>query len=168
VIDLAVAGTLLLSVALLCVGRSMTAISICAVQSLLAASVLGQTLALPAVLAAAFNAIAMPLALAEPLKQRVSGVMGWGTVAVTSIVALALFGSLGAGRIAAGAAVVLLGLLLPGMRRHAIAASVGLLSSQNGLVLVAGARPDLRLLAAIAVAIPISPALALAARWLPR
>jgi hypothetical protein len=173
VIDLAIAITLLLSVALLCVRRFGTALLICAAQALFAACVLGRTIAPAAVLAVAFNGIALPLVLArlagsDPLDQRVSGMFAWGVVAVTAVAALALFGGLGAGRFAAGAAVVLLGLLLSPMRQHALATAVGLLSSQNGLVLVAGTRPDLRLLAAIVVAIPISPALALAARWLPR
>jgi hypothetical protein len=173
VIDLAVASTLLLSVALLGVRRFRRALSICAAQALLAACVLGPTSAPAALLAVAFNGIAMPLALAylagpEPLVQRVNGMLAWGTAAVASVALLPLLGALNAGRFAAGTAVVLLGLLSAGMRSHAFTACVGLLSSQNGLVLVAGARPDLRPLAAIVAAVPISPALALAARWLPR
>ena len=62
----------------------------------------------------------------------------------------------------------LLGLLLAVMRSDAWAPALGLLSSQNGLVLVAGASPDLSLLAALAVAVPLVPGLVLAGKWLRR
>ncbi|HEX4172084.1 MAG TPA: hypothetical protein VHY82_06350 [Acetobacteraceae bacterium] len=50
-IDLAITGTLLLSIALLCVRRMETAVPVCAMQALLAACVLGQRLAAPAAVA---------------------------------------------------------------------------------------------------------------------
>jgi len=62
----------------------------------------------------------------------------------------------------------LLGPLLMVVRSHALAPALGLLSSQNGLVLVAGALSDVSLPAAVAVAVPLVPALVLAESWLRR
>ena len=70
--------------------------------------------------------------------------------------------------VAVGVSVTLLGLLLIVARSHALAPALGLLSSQNGLVLVAGAHPDVSLPAALAVAVPLIPALVLADHWLRR
>ena len=69
---------------------------------------------------------------------------------------------------AVGVSVALLGLLLVVVRSHALAPALGLLSSQNGLVLVAGAHPHVSLPAALAVAVPLVPALVLADHWLRR
>jgi hydrogenase-4 membrane subunit HyfE len=173
VIDLALTVSLLLSIALLCVRRIDASTPICAAQALFAAIVLGHRLAVPAVLAVALNGVAMPLAVARmagpaPLRQRGSGMLAWAAVVATLVAALALFGGVGTQRLTAGVAVVLLGLLLIALRSHATAAALGLLSSQNGLVLVAGVIPGLAPSAAFAVAMPVAPALALAAPWLRR
>ena len=69
---------------------------------------------------------------------------------------------------AVGVSVALLGLLLLLVRSHALAPALGLLSSQNGLVLVAGAHPHMSLPAAVAVAVPLVPALVLADNCLRR
>ena len=77
------------------------------------------------------------------------------------------FASVGiGGSAAAGVSVTLLGLLLIVLRSHAL--SVGMLSSQNGLVLVASAHPDISQAAALVVAVPLVPALVLADSWLRR
>jgi hydrogenase-4 membrane subunit HyfE len=65
-------------------------------------------------------------------------------------------------------AVALLGLSLIGLRSHALLPVVGLLSSQNGIVLVAAAQPALARPMALAVAVPLVPALVLAESWLRR
>ena len=73
------------------------------------------------------------------------------------------FGSLGNG-IASGVAVVLLGLLLAARG----AAPIGLLSAQNGVVLVAAAIPDLPPESMLFATLPLLPALLLAHAWLRR
>ena len=75
---------------------------------------------------------------------------------------------LGAGEIlATGASVTLLGILLALLRSEGWAV-LGLLASQNGLILVAGANPDLSRMAALAVAVPLVPGLVLAGMRLRR
>jgi hypothetical protein len=54
------------------------------------------------------------------------------------------------------------------VRSHALAPVLGVLSSQNGLVLVAGAHPGVSLPAALAVAVPLVPGLVLTDIWLRR
>jgi hydrogenase-4 membrane subunit HyfE len=67
--------------------------------------------------------------------------------------------------VAAGASVALLGLLLIAFRAHPLAPVLGFLSSQNGLVMLAGAQSELALPTALAVALPLVPALVLAESW---
>ncbi len=168
------AATLLLSVGLLCVRRTETAVLLCALQALVAAASLGEAAPLLALCAALLNGVALPLAVARMGSAAVATVRGNAIVSGGVTLALvtaagAIFARIGAGELmAVGASVTLLGLWLSVARSDALAPAVGLLSSQNGLVLVAGAHPDLSLPAALAVAIPLVPGLVLADRWLRR
>jgi hypothetical protein len=165
------AAALLLSVGLLCVRRAGTAELLCALQALVAAAPLGEAAPAIAVGAALLNGVALPLAIvrlggaaaaATPGNAIVSGGVTLALVAAIG----ALFARVGAGGlVAAGVSVTLLGLWLIAVRADAQAPAVGLLSAQNGLVLVAGAHPELSLPAALAVAVPAVPALVLADRW---
>jgi hypothetical protein len=166
VIGVVGAAALLLSIGLLCARRIDTAVQLCALQALFAAASLGEVAV--AILAFALNGVVLPLAVARMngdtmLTVRGSAMLSWAVVlallAATGIV-LARVGT--DGLAAVGASVALLGVLLIVLRSHALAPAVGLLSSQNGLVLVAGAHPDVSLPAALAVAIPLIPALILA------
>ncbi|MEJ0016885.1 MAG: hypothetical protein WDN25_09990 [Acetobacteraceae bacterium] len=190
-IAVAAAGALLLSVGLLCVRRLDVALPLLALQSACAAATLGHVAAIPAF---ALGGVVLPLAMAwmrpaTALAARGGAVSLWlsplwasplwasplraslpwaGAVALP-LAAIALFARSGSGEaVAAGVSVVALGLWLVAMRRHALATVLGLLAAQNGLVLVAGAYPDLPPTAAFAVAVPLLPALALADAWLHR
>jgi hypothetical protein len=169
------AAALLLSIGLLCVRRIDTVVRLCALQALFAAASLGETALALALLACALNGVALPVALARRdgatlLTRRrgavVSGAAALGLVSAT----VAGMAQAGTGGMAAvvGVSVALLGLLLLMLRSHGLAPALGLLSSQNGLVLVAGAHPHVSLPAALAVAVPLVPALALADNWLRR
>ena len=63
---------------------------------------------------------------------------------------------------------MLLGLLLVVLRQHPLAPALGLLSSQNGLLLVAAAIPDLPPSAVLLVVLPLLPGSLLANAWLRR
>jgi methenyltetrahydromethanopterin cyclohydrolase len=93
-----------------------------------------------------------------------------GGVTLTLVTAAGtIFARVAAGGLSAvGVSVTLLGLWLLVVRSDALAPAVGLLSSQNGLVLIAGVHPDLSLPAALAAAVPLVPGLVLADRWLRR
>jgi hypothetical protein len=172
VIGVVSAAALLLSIGLLCARRIDTAVQLCALQALLAAASLGEVAV--AILAFALNGIVLPLAVARMngatmLTVRGNAMLSWtaalALLAVTSVV----FSRVGTGGlVAVGASVALLGVLLIVLRSHALAPAVGLLSSQNGLVLVAGAHPGGSLPAALVVAVPLIPALILADNWLRR
>jgi hypothetical protein len=156
---------LLLSIGLLCVRRIGLAIALCAVQALFAATSFCTTRPWMALLGLALNGIALPLATARMEKPTLVGgsdIVAW-LAAIAMLVASAEFFT---GPVAAGASVVLLGLLLA-LRSHA-APEIGLLSSQNGLVLVGAAHPDLPVPAALAIAVPLLPALLVADAWLRR
>jgi hypothetical protein len=155
-----IAGTaaLLLSIGLLCARRIDTAAQLCALQALVAAAPLGGT-ALPiALCAVVLNGVALPLAItrmnsAAIMTVRGGAIASWAATFGLVTVISALFARFGAGgSVANGVSVALLGLL----------------ASQNGLVLVAGAHPALSLPAALATAVPLVPGLILANRWLRR
>ena len=67
--------------------------------------------------------------------------------------------------IALGASVVLLGLLVMALRAHPLAPVLGLLTAQNGLVLVVSASPNIQFVTAFVVAVPLTPAIVLANSW---
>ena len=110
-------------------------------------------------LAFALNGVALPVAVArmnsaEPLTLRGNALVSRAGATVLLLAAVACMTKVGTGRVAAaGTSVALLGLLLVIARSHALAPVIGLMSSQNGLVLVAGAHPGVSLPAALAVAI---------------
>jgi hydrogenase-4 component E len=168
------AAALLLSVALLCVRRTGTAVLLCALQALVAAASLGEAAPSIALCAALLNGVALPLAAARLSGGAVATVRGnrivSGGVTLTLVTAAGtIFARVAAGGLSAvGVSVTLLGLWLLVVRSDALAPAVGLLSSQNGLVLIAGVHPDLSLPAALAAAVPLVPGLVLADRWLRR
>jgi hydrogenase-4 membrane subunit HyfE len=174
VIGAAGAATLLLSVALLCVKRIDTAAWACALQALCAAMPLGESAAAVAVLAFALNGVMLPLALvrmndgAMPALRH-NALLVWAMALALLVVIISVAANIGAGEIMpAGVSVTLLGVLLAVLRSDTWTPALGLLSSQNGLVLVAGASPDLSGMAAFAVAVPLVPGLVLAGMRLRR
>ncbi len=168
------AAALLLSIGLLCARWIDTAVWLCALQAALAAILLDEVSAAFALLAFALNGIALPVAVArmnsaELLTLRGNALVSWAGATVVLLAAVACMTKVGTGgTVAAGTSVALLGLLLVKVRSNTLAPALGLLSSQNGLVLVAGAHPGVSLPAALAVAIPLVPALVLAENWLRR
>jgi hypothetical protein len=167
-------AVLLLSIGLLCARRIDTATQLCTLQALFAAITLGETAAVIAMLAFLLNGVALPLAIARmngatTLTLRGNAILSWAAALVLLVVTSLVFAKVGADElVAAGASVALLGILLIVQRPHALAPALGLLSSQSGLVLVAAAHPDVSLPAALAVAVPLVPALALGETWLRR
>jgi hypothetical protein len=174
VIGAAAAIALVLSIGLLYARRVVTAMRICALQALVVAVVLGATTAIAGILAVVANGVALPLAIAR-VRSPPTFVAGGETV-LSTIAALAaplaimiVFVRLGVGeRAAVGSAVALLGLVLLGLRTHPLAPALGLLSSQNGLVLIASAHPDLSEPAVLAAVLPSTAVLVLAETWLRR
>lgn len=168
------AAALLLSVGLLCARRIDTAALICALQALSAALALAETATAAAILSFACNGVVLPLALtriagAPALTWRSNAILAWSLAVVVPAATVLVFAGAGAGGLlAVGASVAMLGLLLIGLGAHALAPAVGLLSAQNGLVMVAAAQPGLTLPAALAVAVPLTPVLGLAGWWLRR
>jgi hypothetical protein len=163
---------LLLSIALLCTQRIDAATRLCALQAVFAAAASGEaTLAVAVIL---LNAIALPLAMTRldavpEMIVRGHWLVSCGVTLAVLLVAITTFTKLGSGqREAIGASVMLLGLLLIALRSHPLVPTLGLLAAQNGLVLAAGANPDLPPQAAAAVAIPLIPTLVLADRWMHR
>jgi hypothetical protein len=169
VIGVASAAALLLSVGLLWARRIDTALQLCALQALAAAVSLGQVAPTAAILALALNGVALPLAIARRhratmLEARGGAFLSWAVVLALVALTEVAFARVGAdGLVAAGVSVALLGLLLIALRAHPLA--LGLLSSQNGLVMLAGAQSELQLPTALAVALPLVPALVLAESW---
>jgi hypothetical protein len=168
------AAVLLLSLGLLCARRIDTATQLCTLQALFAAVTLGEAATAIAVLAFSLNGVVLPLAIARMtgatmLTLRGNAILSWAATLALLVVTGLIFVKIGAdGLVSAGVSVSLLGPLLIVLRSHALAPALGLLSSQNGLVLVAGAIPDVSLQAAFAVAVPLVPALVLAESWLRR
>jgi hypothetical protein len=168
VIGAASAAALLISIGLLCARRIDTALQLCALQAVVAAASLGRVAPAFAVVACILNGVALPLAVvrwngATFLATRGRAVPAWATVlALLTATELAVAKVGVDGSVAAGVSVALLGVLLIILRAHALAPVLGLLSSQNGLVMLAGAHPDLSPQTALAVALPLLPALALA------
>jgi cytochrome bd-type quinol oxidase subunit 2 len=169
VIAVAGAATLLLSVWLLLTRRVDTTARLCTLQALCAAVPLGDRMPAAAILAFALNGVALPSAVMRMrdtpmLVPRGRVLLRWAVAFVLLVVTIVVLGNVGAGgTVATGTSVVLLGLLMAGLRGHP---TLYLLSSQNGLLLVASASPDLSVSAALAVAVPLIPGLVLANAWL--
>jgi hydrogenase-4 component E len=174
----------LLSVALLCVRRTATALHLCVLQALFAAAVaLGMRSWGPAATAllafALTGVVALPLALrrladrhhmSPVIALRYGGEVSWIAALVLLLVSVATFAQLrpaDTGEVLAlGLSVVLIGLLLVSQQSHPMAPALGLLSSQNGLILVASAIPDLPLATTLVVVVPLIPALLAVNVWL--
>jgi hydrogenase-4 component E len=168
------AAALLLSIGLLCARRIDTAVWLCALQGVLAAMLLGEVSVALGIVAFALNGVALPVAIARmnsaaPLTLRGNALVSWAGATVLLLAAAAGMTKAGiTGMVTVGTSVALLGLLLVAVRSHALAPVLGVLSSQNGLVLVAGAHPGVSLPAALAVAVPLVPGLVLTDIWLRR
>ena len=168
------AAVLLLSIGLLCIRRFHLGVWLCVAQAVFAAILLGEVSVAIALLAFALNGVVLPVVIARInsaalLTPRGNALLSWAGAAVLLLAVVAGLTKAGTDGLAAvGVSVVLLGLLSIVVRSHALAPALGLLSSQNGLVLVVGAHPHVSLPAALAVAVPLVPALVLADHWLRR
>ncbi len=180
--SLAAASALALSLALLCASRLGSAVFICAVQTLLTAIALAGLHwqpALIALVAFALNGVVLPLALLQvmqrstmaPVMTARNGVVGfWLATLVLLAITIAAFTQIrppsSTDALVLGSSIVLLGVLLIAQRSHPLAPTLGLLSSQNGLLLVVSAAPDLPLSARLVVILPLVPGLILTNAWL--
>ena len=165
---------LLLSLALLWVRRFDAAVQLGALQAWCVAVAIGETAMPIAVVAVLLNGIALPLTLARlpappDLARRGSVRLGWSAALLILLATLTIVAKYVPGlRIALGVSVVLLALLLIALRPHPLVPVLGLLSAQNGVLLVAGALPELPLSVALVSAMPLVPALVLADTWVRR
>jgi hydrogenase-4 component E len=176
-----------MSFALLFAQRIAPLLRICTVQALAATIALGAqgwarheaSLCVAALLAVALNGLALPLALRR-LSERAATLPSvrspHGFVA-SATAGLALVAASVAGvmcvadgekfePLALGISLLLLGLLLPAVRSHRLLPALGLLSAQNGVILAAGAIPDLPMPVLLIAVIPLVPSFAVAALWL--
>jgi hypothetical protein len=171
VISVASAAALLLSIGLLSARRVDTAMQLCALQALAAGISLGQVVPTAAILAFALNGVGLPLVVARLhgetlLEARGGAPLSWAAALMSVALAGVAFAGVGTdGLVAAGVSVTWLGLLLIALRAHPLAPALGLMSSQNGLVMLAGAQSELPLPTALAVALPLVPALVLVESW---
>jgi hydrogenase-4 membrane subunit HyfE len=181
-VQLAGALALLLSIALLCAIRTATAVRACAVQALLVAVVLGAPgwrHASLALVAFALSGVVIPLVLqrvldrpgmAPSIAMRGGDIATWIAALILLVATVATFTQVRVGgasdALVFGASIALLGLLMVARRPHPLMPALGLLSSQNGLILVAGATADLPLPALLIVVVPLVPALLAANAWL--
>jgi hypothetical protein len=150
---------LLLSFGLLFARSGGPAIAICAAQAACAAVALGSP---PALLVLAFNGVALPLAMwrlaAVPVPRQPS--LLWLLVLILATLPVIVLAGV-SDIVALGIAVTLLGLLMA-VRGSAL---LGLVSAHNGLVLAAGAVPDLPMAELLVVTLPVVPAMNLAHAW---
>lgn len=155
---------LLASVGLLFSRRAGMAIGLCAGQAVCASVALAATGSAIAAVALALNGIIMPLACRH-VQARFDFAAGrpdhW--LIAGALVLVAGAAKLGADDvIAIGILVMLLGFL----RSFRSVPTLGLLSAQNGLVLIAAAIPGLPQQDALLAAVPFVPAMMLAETWL--
>lgn len=167
------AVVLMLSIGTLCARRFGAALAAGVMQAWAAAAALGEV-ALPAALVAvALNGIALPLAMrrqaSTAMTVNCNPLLGWTAVVTLLLANVVVLTEIGPGEGGTlGASVVLLGLLFVALRLHPLAPALGLLSAQNGLVLVASASPHLHPTMALIIATPWVPAMILAEAWLRR
>ena len=174
--ELAGALALLLSIGLLFANRISVAINICAAQAFLCCVALGASrpkYAAVALLAFALSGVAFPLALRRVFRRHGAApvhratLLLWAAAIPVFVVTVAAFARLGGSNLPVlGAAILLAGLLLVARGSNDASRIIGLLTSQNGILLAAGAMPDLPLLTCVLVALPLLPALGLANAWL--
>lgn len=185
----ALAGALALSLsfALLFAQRISPLLRIGTVQALAAALALAAqgwarhdaALCVAALLALALNGLALPLALRRLIERAAtsfsvrwrcgsaaSATAGFVLVAASVAAMMPVADGENFEPLALGMSVLLLGLLLPAVRSHRLLPALGLLSAQNGVVLAAGAIPDLALSMLLIAVVPLVPSLAIARLWL--
>ncbi len=185
----ALAGALALSLsfAALCAGRIGAVLRVCALQALAAALAAGAqgwaqhaaSLYLAALLAFALNGLALPLLLLRlsgrttmpsPIRWRygfvVSVAAAFALVAASVAAVMRLTEGEQFELLALGLSVLLLGMLLLALRSHRLLPALGLLSSQNGLVLAACAIPGLPPSALLLAVVPLVPSLVVMSVWL--
>ena len=180
---LAAAFALCLSFACLSTGRTLIGLRIVTLQALTAAlAVAAQALAqhsasllLAAVLAFGLNGIVLPIALRRLIGPATiahrcgliaSAAAAFALVAVSAAAVMQLTEGRPLELLALALSVLLLGLLLPAFRSHRLIPAVGLLVSQNGIVLATGAIPGLPLSVLFLAAIPLVPSVLAVSVWL--
>jgi hydrogenase-4 membrane subunit HyfE len=180
---LAAAFSLCLSFACLSTGRTLIGLRIVTLQALTAAlAVAAQALAqhsasllLAAVLAFGLNGIVLPIALRRLIGPATiahrcgliaSAAAAFALVAVSTAAVMQLTEGPPLELLALALSVLLLGLLLPALRSHRLIPAVGLLMSQNGIVLATGAIPGLPLSVLFLAAIPLVPSVLAVSVWL--
>ena len=167
----------LLSLALFGARRAGTVTILCALQALLASAALAACLPL-ALAILLFNGIALPIAVRHVVGRRPPawrgdrrrvGISAWLAASALLVVAIAAAHRMQDGVVPAlGLAIAWLGLLFVGSGPRGASRALGLLSSQNGIALVAGSLPGTPVPTLVAVSLPFVPALILAETWLRR
>ena len=185
VVALAGASALTLSLAAMFSERIGAALCACMLQALavaLAAAAQGwarhvAVLCLAALLACALNGLTLPLALRRLIGQPTTPI-GWqcgcppSATAAFALVAASVAGAmrLADGErfelLALGMSILMLGLLLLAARSHRVMPALGLLVSQNGVVMAACAIPDLPMPVVVLAVVPLVPSLAVISLWL--
>lgn len=187
IVALAGALALSLSFAMLFTRRIAPLLRICTVQALATAIAAGAqgwarhdaSLCFAALLAFVLNGLALPLALRRLIERAttpspVRWRCGFGASAGAAF-ALAAASVAGAIRpadrqqvelLALALSILLLGLLLLAVRSHRMMPALGLLSSQNGVVLASCVIPGAPMPVLLVAAIPLVPSLVFASLWL--
>ena len=184
---LAAALALALSFVLLFAERIDTVLRVCGLQAMAAAVATGAQgwaehaapLCFAALLVFALNGMALPLVLRRiaertTLPSAVGRRCGFAISALAAavLVAVSVAGAMRLTQngqfdpLALGLSILLLGLLLLALRSHPLLPALGLVSSQNGVVLAACAIHGLPLSALVLAAVPLVPALVVASVWL--
>jgi hydrogenase-4 membrane subunit HyfE len=180
---LAGALALSMSLAVLVIGRIDSALRFCALQALAAAVAAeaqgwvwnASSLHLAGMLALAMNGVALPLAFHRFIK-RTSEPLSFGhrhgliasLAASVALITTSVAAAIAVARgerfelLALGLSVLLLGQLLLALRTHRLLPALGLLSSQNGVVLAVCAIPGLPPSTLLLATVPLIPSLVLA------
>jgi hydrogenase-4 membrane subunit HyfE len=178
---------LTLSIVTLFAGRIGTALRICMLQALAAGLAAGAqgwarhaaSLCLAALPVVALNGLALPMALRRLVGAAATQpTIGWqrgfalSATAAFVLVAASVAGSmrLADGKqfelLALGMSIVLLGLLFLAVRSHRLLPVLGLLASQNGIVVAACAIPGRPMSVLLLAVVPLVPSLAVVSLWL--
>jgi hydrogenase-4 component E len=187
VATLAGALALCLSFLMLFTGRIAPLLRICTVQAAAIAIVVGAqgwarhdaSLCFAALAAFALNGLVLPLALRRLIERpappacgrwrcgfAASAAAGFALVAASVAGAMRLVDGEQFELLALGLSILLLGLLLLAVRLHRLSPALGLLVSQNGVVMAACAIPGLPTSVLLLAAVPLVPSLAVMSLWL--